>query len=311
MVIQQESGNEDFAVLKLYDRRYCPGLREDFRITLWNADRDHEYLEFIRNGGASDFINWLETTTEKEVDDSDWDVAKNEVWVQSKCRDMWKNETTIYSALADVQGLCVPRMYKKVTVASSGLPAVTIEAFKIPGILLEFIDGFTLDTLHLETPQCQWQNLCDQAVKVVHWISDHNVLNEDVRRGNMLVRKKGGKPIKSKRVEDASDPVLVDGYDIFAIDFGLSRLRRHDETDDEWREAKYEEHEDEKIGFGMRSMLKNSCGFELNFTGTRRYDGPWMFERFGPTLTYEKDVLRQMYEQSYISFAHTCQSLTS
>jgi hypothetical protein len=52
--------------------------------------------------------------------------------------------------------------------------------------------------------------ICDEAIRVVNIVNDHNILNEDVRS------KEGSK----------------NGYKVFMIDFALSRLRESDEADD-------------------------------------------------------------------------------
>ena len=227
------------------------------------------------------------------MDDSLWDTAKNEAWIQVRCREMWKAEIGIYNRLADLQGSCVPQLYHEVTFDPLDLPPTATDVFEVPGILIEYIDGFTLEDVHLQAPQSHWQYLCDQAMEVVNRISDRNVLNQDVRRGNMIVRKKKDTPIENGHTPKPSDPKLGDIYDVLAIDFGLSRLRRPNETDDQWREAKFEQHEDENIGLVMASALKKSHGVELNWYQSRRYDGPWTLERFESCLTYEHYLIRE------------------
>ena len=83
-----ENQHEQIAVLKLFDRRYCPGLRESYELPSWTSELDNDHLRYISQGGARDFILWLETFRDDEiVDGSAWDSAKNEAWTQNICRD--------------------------------------------------------------------------------------------------------------------------------------------------------------------------------------------------------------------------------
>ena len=271
VILHPEEQNEQVAVLKLYDRRYCPGLRENYDLLPWTHDLDEVYFRFISHGDAHRFISRLEShDVDETIDDSDWDDAKNEVWVQKRCRDMWRAEIEVYDRLADLQGSCVPRLYHSVTSNQMDLSPSAAELFKIPGILIEFIDGFNLKDVTLHTPQSHWQHLCDQAIGVISRISNHDVLNQDVRRENIIVRKRGGNVKENGHINQLSDSKLEDIYDIFAIDFGLSRLRRQSETDDEWKQAKFEQYEDRNIGLRMKYQIRKSHGVELKWHSTRR-----------------------------------------
>jgi hypothetical protein len=129
----------------------------------------------------------------------------------------------------------------KVNPYSASAPSNPIQYFfKVPGILLEYIDGFMLSNIGENAPRVSWQRICDEAIRVVNIVCDHNVLNKDVRLENMMVRQKKG----SKK-----------GYEVFMIDFALSRLRGGDETNDEWRRAKWSQDEEGAIGYVMQSRL--------------------------------------------------------
>jgi serine/threonine protein kinase len=124
--------------------------------------------------------------------------------------------------------------------------------FEIPGILLEYIDGFTLSKIEQKVPRVFWQQICDMAIQVVNIVCDHNILNEDVRPDNMIVRANKGSS---------------NGYEVLMIDFALSRLRRSDETDDEWRRAKWSQDEEGAIGYVMQHRLKG----EIKYQPSGRY----------------------------------------
>lgn len=49
----------DPVVLKLFDRRYATQLRRDQRIDPWAVDIEREYRRFVFDGGASEFIDKL------------------------------------------------------------------------------------------------------------------------------------------------------------------------------------------------------------------------------------------------------------
>ena len=203
-------------------------------------------------------------------------------------------ETTVYDRLADLQGSCVPQLYHKVTFDPLNLPPSPSEVFMVPGILIEFIEGFNLHMLALYAPQTYWQSLLDQAVKVINLIGDYSVINQDVRTENMIMRKKAEHFEENGNVKKLPILKLGDDYDIFAIDFGLSRLRRYSETDDEWKRAKCKQHEDRNISLNLRNDIRRSHGVELKWRSTRRFDSPWVLERLGSDYTYEEYVVNDL-----------------
>ena len=290
VVLHKRTADERIAVLKLYDRRYCPELREDYDKPPWRLNRDEEYFDFVKSGGATEFISHLRGND--DYDDADWDVARHEAWIYDRCYKLWKTESDTYQILHDLQGLCVPRLFQKVIFDPMTLPSATVSMLEVPGILIEFIDGFNLDDMYLHVPQEQWQSVCTQAIEVVHRISNHNVLNEDARTRNMIVRKSNK---ERADIECGSGPGTVDSYDVFAIDFGLCRLRRPDESDDEWKKAKWRQHEEENLGLWMQAKAKRDHGVEIECRSTRQYDGPWVLERLADDYTYEEFLLAKMY----------------
>jgi type VI protein secretion system component VasF len=54
---------------------------------------------------------------------------------------------------------------------------------------MEFIDGFHLNDLATHSPEATWQNICDEAVRIVNGISDRGIQNEDVRTASFIVCK--------------------------------------------------------------------------------------------------------------------------
>ena len=51
-------------------------------------------------------------------------------------------------------------------------------------------------------------------------------------------------------------------YEVFMIDFALSRLRESGETDYEWRRAKWSQDEEGAIGYVMKNRLKGGIKYK-------------------------------------------------
>ena len=60
--------------------------------------------------------------------------------------------------------------------------------FDIRGILIKYIEGFSLSELETKAPKSQWQVICDDDIQIINLIGDYEVLNDDVRPENFLVR---------------------------------------------------------------------------------------------------------------------------
>jgi serine/threonine protein kinase len=135
---------------------------------------------------------------------------------------MYNAETADYARLQDYQGHLTHRLLAAVTLhfmpAGSEGDSSETEFFHVKGILLEYIEGFSLSKLATQARISSWQGIINEAVKIVHVLSDNNVLNADVRPDSFIVTPHGND----------------DGYRVVMIDFGHSRLRREDESDFEW-----------------------------------------------------------------------------
>src|SRR2546430_722960 len=92
-----------------------------------------------------------------------------------------------------------------------------------------------------------------KAITIVNCISDHGILNEDVKTRNVLVRKKG----------------QSEGYDVFMIDFAQCRFHGRDKSEKEWRLTKWRQDEEGAIGYVMRTKLKKWA--EIKYKPTYRY----------------------------------------
>jgi hypothetical protein len=130
------------------------------------------------------------------------------------------------------------------------------ELEQIPGILMEFIDGFTLAQIADNAPPASWQQIVDQAIQNVHLVSDHDIRNDDIRTSNILV------------APSASD---VGGYRVVTIDFGQCKFRQEADADLDWYREKSICDEEGAVGRVMRNRLAK-LGFELKYKSSGRYD---------------------------------------
>lgn len=133
------------------------------------------------------------------------------------------------------------------------------QPFQVKGVLLQYIEGFTLREVPERCPRSTWQEIADQAVSITGLAGDYNVLNQDVRVDNYMVS-----PLPDGR---EGRP-----YHVFMIDLALSRVREKDETDPEWERAKCTQDEEGAVGMIMQMILKRDHGFELHYERSGRYD---------------------------------------
>jgi serine/threonine protein kinase len=258
--ILDEGQSPKKAFLKLYDRRFADQLREDFGIDPWTKDVEEAYVRSVQSGAISRFLHNLRTI-ENYLEDTgeDWDDAQNEAFLADELLRLYKAETTTYNALLNYQGHLVPRLFAAVdlnlTPSNVEEPSQRedLDHFHVKGILLEYVEGFSLSDIHDHSPRSAWQNIVDQATAIVNVLGDQNILNKDVRPENFMVSTKGD-----------------DKYQVYMIDFGQSRLRGKDETESEWGRDKCSQDEEGAVGFVMKKKLK-SHGFELHYEPCTRY----------------------------------------
>jgi serine/threonine protein kinase len=258
LVFIEGQAETDYAVLKLYDRRFATQLRKDNHIGAWSPERESAYTAFVRSGGAEKFLKRLRDDDEFEEPEGGWNDVENEAYLHDLCLDMYNAETSAYQRLEDQQGITVPQLIAQVSLDTRP-PDANTEAFgglfEVKGVLLEYIRGFTLAELDTKAPPDSWQPIVDQAIKIVDILSDQNILNKDVRSSNILA-------MKDKNYES--------GYRVVMIDFAQCIFRREDESDLEWGRAKWSQDEEGAIGMVMQSRLKK-IGFDLKYTRSLRY----------------------------------------
>jgi len=248
------------AFLKLFDRRFAEQHRYDNRIKPWTKDTEQNYIKSVQNGEVRAFLRDLHNAEDfKDKTKDGWDDAQNEAYLADELLKLYTAEAATYDALQTHQGSVIPRLLAAVDLDITPLdveaqPTWPVEPFRIKGILLQHIEGFSLREVPIRTPRALWQGLVDRAVAITHVLGDHNIMNKDVRLDNFLVSDKG----------DGS-------YDIFMIDFGLCRFREQNESDLDWGRAKWTTDEEGVVGLLMQVILKRHHKFRLHYENSERY----------------------------------------
>jgi hypothetical protein len=225
------------AVLKLFDNRFAPDLREHHKAGAWSEELEVEYHTFLRSEDGQKFCEWLEEEedeSEEETESVDWTVCQNEAAIRSECCEYFKAEVAAYEKLVDLQGNSITKLLAVISMRTeiSTDPKLQ-EHTVIHGILLSYCDGFNLSLLAHNAPKEDWQSIGDQAVALINLVSDHGLLNEDVQPQNCIVT----------RTSDSNAK-----YKLFLIDFAMSRVRKLDEPDSEWSKDKCQWDEEGRVG---------------------------------------------------------------
>lgn len=130
---------------------------------------------------------------------------------------------------------------------------------QVKGILLQYIDGFSLRHVPERCPRSTWQDTVKKAVDIVRLMGDYNILNRDVRPDNFIL-------------SHSSDRRDVLSYSVYMIDFDLCNIRGKDEIDLEWGRAKSTKDEEGAVGLIVQMIPKRDYGFELEYESSGRYD---------------------------------------
>lgn len=133
------------AVLKLFDGRFCPQLRNDLFLQPYSSTLQAAYLEFIRTGDASRYLARLrDSDSDRSLDEEPMAefLAENEVYLQHYCLGLYENELSTYKRLQDLQGSEIPQLFASVNYLPStpdGGEGIPPEFVEVKGILIELI----------------------------------------------------------------------------------------------------------------------------------------------------------------------------
>ncbi|KAF4438768.1 serine threonine- kinase fnkB [Fusarium acutatum] len=189
------------AVLKLYDRRYGSGLRESsYEIIPYCDQAKAAFHAFLKRGAMGPFLQELDD------EDSTADViprttghiraepdglARFEALLWRFADKHFKTETEAYMRMQDLQGILIPKLYAVVRVVNSKENPREDEYLDIHGILLESIQGHSLDDLI--TAPCapstkqEWLSIVQRAVDSAHEINKRGIILDDSAPRNVVV----------------------------------------------------------------------------------------------------------------------------
>ena len=234
----------------------------------WNEERELKYLDIVKNGRARMLINDKELmsrmTRETIQDDEEseltiaelhWTEAEREVGVFYRIKNHFNDVFSSFNALADLQGQYVPRLhahwYLKVHDDED-------EMLQQPSLLFEDVVGFNLVDLFDNAPESAWCDIGDKVLEVVNLISDRGVLNMWYTLNSFTIR-----TLTSEDGTVSYVPVMTD--------LKSCRIRRQDETDEQWRSAKRYLDEEGQLGLQLATMFKDA-GHEYCYKPSFRYN---------------------------------------
>ncbi|RJE17669.1 hypothetical protein PHISCL_09994 [Aspergillus sclerotialis] len=244
MVVLLESpalGLEGRMVLKLFDRRFAAELREDQNINPWTTEIEQQYYNFIVDGGASEFITKLNSDSKLAEEEGDtWNDSQNEAFIHDYMQDLYETEVEAYNTMKDMQGKDIPQLFARITVSIYSSEDVSVNKYiNIPGILLQYNDGFPLTDIAKHAPRETWQSVCEEAIQIVHQIGYRGILNEDVKTRSFIVHENPGGKLK-----------------VFMVDFVLCHFRREYQDETDWWKWKAIQDEEGAVGCVMQKYLK-------------------------------------------------------
>lgn len=211
MEVQMAVGNGcRKAFLKFFDRRFGGDRRKQPH----NQQAEAVWLDSLRSGFAQSYLDDLQEADdrvrkarfEEEDDDDSEDESEeseesedddeykqqqiHEATIYYHAQESYKNEVRAYGQLASLQGKCIPRFIDTVIDDSVPAPAdLPATYFQVPGILIEYIPGFTLRDLHLAIPDSPniWQGIVEEAIEMVKQVNAAGLVHDDCQLRNVII----------------------------------------------------------------------------------------------------------------------------
>jgi hypothetical protein len=252
------------AVLKLYDRRFGPDFRTiEGTYSPHTSEDEAIWQEYVHKGMAAPFFHRIEEDQAASLlplgpDDyyeASWEGrAQYEGGLQHRVLQYFDTETETYDKLIDLQGAYIPMMLAHVCV-SQPLPdlAETEVYFRIPGILIQFIDGRSLWRL-ADRPNAPKEEelggIIQMAVDIADAINDRGVIMGDCRPQNVIVERETRQPFIHDFAQCCFKETCV--YD------------PDDPNDQGYQDSVYQHGNPKAIGMVMATRVKRELGFELN-----------------------------------------------
>lgn len=232
IVYQTKSGGTAKAVLKVFDRRFgqsfrkVPGLRELVFLG-HSTDLEAAWRDYVRDGKAEALFEEIRANQEQNDKTLPRGPAKYfmqrgpdrkarwEGALQYDCLRSFESETRAFERLADLQGQKVPKLLAHVQLLL-GADDLNTEGtenekfFRVNGIIMEQIEGFSLDDL-LSSPLTadRWEDVLQRTVDSAKEINIRGVVMSDCRPSNVMVQTRSGAPI----VYDFAKAITLDSQD--------------------------------------------------------------------------------------------------
>lgn len=128
--------------------------------------------------------------TLREVRPSDLAQWHTEFWYHYDVKNLFCKETEAYSRLRSLQGHCIPTFYGT-TEFDETAPTTVLDTC-VRGILLEYIDGFSLEDVEADSPIAIGNPHIGQRVfGIFSKVAEMGILHNDVRPANVMVRNDG------------------------------------------------------------------------------------------------------------------------
>ena len=254
VMLVEVDGENTTMVLKLYDRRCCPKLRDEVPHD-WNEVAEDEYKSFVGSGEADKFSP--ERMHSPRPGHPGWLIAQYEKWLHDRCNELYTSEVQAYELHRHMQGINIPKLFATVTLQyGSSSKNEYQHYFEASGILMEYIQGVNLMDICDHLDSSIWVNIVETVTSLVGRMSQLNFLNYDVHPSHVIVRE----------VNDQNRT----HYEPVMIDFAMSRIRGADESDEDWYGEKFSWDEENNIGQIMSNIFRIK-GHVWHHKDIRRY----------------------------------------
>jgi len=273
-------------VLKLYDRRFGTSLRSlhSRKVAAHTQACEAAFQDFVRRGMMAEFLRQLKQANEADdiapsprnfLDNTTEGRAKYEAALWYESNEHFRCETQAYQRLGNLQGKAIPRMLAHIRLLAVGgesnslptdLPPGAASCFEIRGILLEFIDGYSLQdmtTSPLAPPSNnprKRQHIIQSAVDFAHEINRRGIIMEDCAPRNVVVDKRTQTP----RVLDLAQCHFRDELVRLWREWGWHEDEEWDPDVEYWEHVQGADNNPEAIGVPMVHRMKKETGVALD-----------------------------------------------
>ncbi|QIW98793.1 hypothetical protein AMS68_004311 [Peltaster fructicola] len=250
------SGYSSPILLKLYDRRFATQLRKNYRAQAWTREVESLHRDLVHSGQQTALWKQWQAEEDGKADsqdenEDDGTIKSTESFLQFRCHQDYQTECHAYELMSDLQGVEVPKIHGTVTVATSD---ASNKYLNIPGILMQYIKGSSLDNLATTMHRQYWQATCDRAIQIIHHVQDRGICNTDTNVRCFIVQ--GHK--------------IVEGVpEIFMVDFGQCLFRDRFESEEDFRRKQADADEEGAIGVIMQRKLKDDYKYRPSLTAMR------------------------------------------